>query len=1369
MNNTSLFRFKSILIVTLLLLIKGFSFAQTNSQFMQEANSNGFFLKKVVSDTTIASGQTFSYTLYFSIPAGATNVNLIDVLPNALTFQGYSVSAVCGTMNVTSAPTVGNQGGTLQLNFPSVPSGCSGSVSMTVKFPAGTTCNGTGVRNNVCMNGNVGPVKTDFCTGFVSTSATAINPWQIGKSVVGAAFQGGTCPNVTLDSIITYRICVSKIYGTNGQLNLVNGVVTDVLPSGATLVSSTCGVTQAGNTLTWNVGNMAVTPPYNQQCCDIQVKYPRALFPIGSQITNSATLTGGLGSAQPTCGQFTQNSNQTCVEIKGYVQGSFAKYAYTTGQPGCGGYYWIQFCNTGTLPITGLTITDNLPAGLTGYSTSNGAGVTSSISGGVMTATYAGTLAPGGCAYVQVNFTIPNSATVGSTINNCATATYTGLTTPIQACAPFVVTAPAAKACIWKEICSPQASYTAGQIVRYRLRVQNIGGQAITGASITDILNPNLQYVGNPTYYSTTVYNSPCSNPALPSGATAWTGLTASQSGQTLTWNLPTIGASCQNLFYQYCSNYGNFSVPFYYIEFDVKIVDTACIGNIPNFFAISGGNVTAQNSNTEYVNVVGTAAFNLDKTVSKDNGATYAASTAAPAGSNVRFKLKFTPSVSSTTAMRHVTYVDLMPRSNGAGDLYVLNRASNRGSAFDLNFQNVVSTTPTATGGYDVLNSANAKVNGILIPTVGTMFPYAGGVGVPTWTNPIINTPIPVNSKNLTAYFGTTAILAAGAEAVFNAQIPAGTTAQLSSCNSFAANAATCHLINSSLMTNQAMAPLESGTACVSATPSVFVCCDSVKIVNPVITNNKCCSRITATCDIKSIKVVLTNGTISGAAFSGPSAACYANPAPAIGQTSYTFNPASSACVGFDLQICANATVAGNVILDYLITFSNGQECRRFDTLKCEVIPPVDCCKETQVISYDNVDKCCSQLITKCPVKLVTVSVLNGTLGNVTFAGTTASFYTGLTNSALTTANFGASSSPTGGIDMTTCPISANNGNPVYINYVIYFTDGTECKKSDTLKCAVTPINCCEGVKIVPAPNLKCCSQLTTTCPVRQILVNVISGGLLGNVSFSGTSASSYTGVTGSSATLMNFMASTIPTTGLDITVCPKITANPTIIRYTITFMNGTQCEKLDTIKCTPPTTDCIISACIGYTATGLSTNFNASGTTSNQPIVMYVWNFGDGQYTTTTTPLVNHVYAANGTYKVCMTVHTLYNGSICGCVKEVCKEVKVQQGATSTSSCTSGLTSGGGQSEVGRIVASPNPSSADFHITLENATDILSESGSELKLMNLQGQTVFTKKLAIGEKELDIQAVTLPAGLYLVSLLKDGEVMSTVKVVKN
>jgi uncharacterized repeat protein (TIGR01451 family) len=1586
---TTNFRLKSLLITLLFFFVQGFSYAQS---YVSEANQNGFFLKKVVSDTTIASGQTFSYTIYFSIPAGASNVNVKDVIPAGLVYQGYSISAICGTMNVVSTPVVGSQGGTLQLAFPSVTAGCSGSISITVNFPIGTTCNGTMARNQACMFGTTNGKLTEFCTGFVNTTATAVNPWQIGKYIVNAAYQGGACPRVTLDSVITYQICVSKMYGTNGQLNLVGGVVTDVLPAGATLQSSTCGATQSGNTITWNVGNVSVSPPYNSQCCNISVLYPRALFPLGSQITNNATLTGGLGSAQPSCGTFSQVSNSTCVEIKGYTQGYFGKYAYTTGQPGCGGYYSIQFCNTGTLPITGLTITDNLPTTLAGYSLSNGAGVTSSISGGVMTATYAGSLAPGACAIVQVNFTIPAGATVGSTINNCANATYTGLGTPIQSCAPFVVAAPAAQACIWKEVCSPQTSYTAGQVLRYRLRVQNIGGQAITGASFSDVLNPNLTYVGNPTYYTTSTWGSPCSvGGTLPSGATALTGVTFSQSGQNLTWNLPTIPATCQNLFYIYCSNYGNFSVPYYYVEFDVKISDSACIGNIPNYFAITGGNVTAQNSNVEYVNVVGTAAFNLDKTVSSDNGVTYASSATSAAGSNVNFKLKFTPSITSTTAMRHVTMAELMPRDNGASDLFILNRGLNRGSAFDLNYQNTVSTAPAATGFYDATNVLNSYVKTINIPSVGFMFSYLGGSGTPTWTSG----SIPANSKNIYAYFGSTAIGASGAVGVFKAQIPSGTAAQLTACNTFAANAATCHLINSGLMVNMPMAESESGTACVTTTTSQPPpCCDSVKVAPSSSTTSKCCSRITFTgqCEIKGISVSLTNGTISSASFAGASAACYNNPSPSIGTAFYSFTPVSGVCTSLDLQLCAKATTAGWVYINYTVVFANGSKCDKRDSIKCDVIVPPSCCEGIKITPIIDAQKCCSQITTLCPVRGVQVDIVGGVLGNVAFAGTSGSLYTGLTGSSLTTTNFTASSVPTTGLDLTVCPkvssnptiihyvltfvdgtkcerydtlncidktccekveviklsaqgkccseiratcpikniaVSVSNGtlgdvsflgatagcytaisgstltttnfnpncppttansgidlvicpkptaNPMYITYVITFGDGTTCTKYDTLNCidktccdkveiiklsaqgkccseirATCPIkniavsvsngtlgdvsflgtnagcftaitgsaltttnfapacaantgidlvicpkptanpmiityvitfadgtkcekfdtlncapNCCEQTQIVAILDKKCCSRIKTTCKIKTMQLSVV-GGTIGDVTFGGINAACYTNITGSGSTNMLIAPTCAGGAELDMMICPKITANPTIIKYVLNFTNGEVCEKFDTIRCTPPTDTCLISACFAHNANGLSVNFNATGTTSNYPIVMYVWSYGDGTYGTSTTPTMSHNYTTSGSYDVCMTVQVFYKGTICDCSKKICKKIQISQGAVSSSGCTSSLTSTTASGEVGQLKASPNPSSHDFHVTLDKMESVLENGKAEIRLYNVQGKLILTKTIDVLTKEFDIQAESYPAGLYMMTLQKDGEVISSIKVVKN
>ena len=257
-------KFYGILLFSLIVisgLITSHSAADAQS-WVAEAQQNGFKLKKVVSDTTIATGQTFSYTIYFTIPPNAANVMISDALPSSVEFLGHSYTSACGTPTV-SAPAVNSMGGTYSLNWASVPGGCTGSITLTVRFPNGVTCDGAAARNNACMSGRVGDTFAEFCTPYVSTVAQASNPWHVNKYPLDLAWQGGNCQYASGSDTITYRICVYKNVGTTGQLNLVNGVVTDTLPAGATLVNSNCGATQSGNVITWNVGNMNALPSYN--------------------------------------------------------------------------------------------------------------------------------------------------------------------------------------------------------------------------------------------------------------------------------------------------------------------------------------------------------------------------------------------------------------------------------------------------------------------------------------------------------------------------------------------------------------------------------------------------------------------------------------------------------------------------------------------------------------------------------------------------------------------------------------------------------------------------------------------------------------------------------------------------------------------------------------------------------------------------------------------------------------------------------------------------------------------------------------------------------------------------------------------------
>ncbi len=788
----------------------------------------GFYLKKVVSDTAICSGQTFSYTIYFSLPAGTQSATIWDNVPSPLVVHSVSVSPACGTPTVTAPPP--GTGGQVSLVYSSgsIPSGgCSGSMTIVVSFPNGVTCNGTSVRNRVCMTATIqtpsGPGMVEFCTPFVTTTAKASNPWQIGKQVLNGTWGGGNCPWKVVGDTVTYQICVYKNNpapcGGYGQLNLVNGVVTDVLPAGAQFISASpsAGVTVSGNTVTWNVGNLSATQPYSSPCVTLKVYYPPAQFPTNSQITNTATLTGQLGSPQQPCGQFQLTSTvcwQKVLPSPPTTQASLFKWGSTNGQPGCAGTYWIQFCNTGntTLPANSVVIRDTLPATLTLSSASGSPNLTVNTSGNIVTATLNAPLPPNACTYVTVNFTISQSATPNSTITNCAYATVQGLTQPLSSCWSFVVNAPAPNPCVWKEICSPQNSYSLGQVIRMRLRVQNIGGLPITGATITDNLNPNFEYVGSPNFYKSNTWNTPCNPPIGQGGVTAWTPApNISVSGQTVTISNVNIPASCQSVFWNGCGMYGNNTVPYYWIEFDVKIRDTAGLGNIPNSFTLSGGGVSSpMTSNTVLVLTTGQVGFTLTKEVAPDTSS-WASSLNVSPGGTLYYRLRMPLAVGSVP-LRHATFVDLLPRDAGTADNRILpNPCQPRGSQFDVTYQAVVLTSDPVNW---YTNTAATQASATAISTATgspTLFPTSCGTGTP-WT-----AGVGPGDKNLGIYFTTAVGASFVPTVIFQAKAAQGATPGQIACNSFAAGGAVRHYFNTSTLQDVAVAPLESGNVCIA------------------------------------------------------------------------------------------------------------------------------------------------------------------------------------------------------------------------------------------------------------------------------------------------------------------------------------------------------------------------------------------------------------------------------------------------------------------------------------------------------------------------------------------------------------------------
>lgn len=915
-------------IVALLIFI-GTCFSLQSQSWVSEVSQDGFILKKVVSDTTVPSGQNFSYTIYYTIPAGATNVTITDNIPTSLQFLGYSVNNACGTPTV-SAPAVNSMGGLLSVSWASVAGGCSGSITVTVAFPNGITCPGASARNNACIMATLNGKSLEFCTGYVVTQATASNPWNINKYPLNLAYIGGNCQYATGNDTVTFRIYVYKSVGTTGQLNLVNGVVTDTLPTGAVLVGSSCGATQTGNVITWNVGNMSALPSYNSTFCDFQIYYPLAQFPNGSNITNKATLTGDLGPTTNPCSNFTKDAS-TCVTKSSYQSGNISKWVYTNRQPGCAGRYLIYICNNGTVNLPVVAV-DTIPSALTSISVGPTSNLTATLNGNIVNIT--GNLAPGQCGYVYVNFTIPTTATVGSTISNCAY--FTSLQPIETACSSFIVENPSSKVCLWKEICQAQTSYTPGSIFRYRLRVQNIGGLAMNGVTLTDTLNPNLEYVGNPSYYISNTWNITSCKPN-PTPAEQWSGVSLSYNplNNVVSASLPTIASVCQNIYYTNCGMYGTGGVPYYYIEFDVKVRDTSALGNIPNDFHLSGGSLgnTNEESNTVMVLVTGVIGYNLQKEVQGANDPNYTNTTTAAAGSQVNFKLKMNSS--GTAALSHVTFADLLPRDAGTSDQFILTPCLPRNSQFDLSFVNMIGTPiPATLTSYNNNTTLLANINNLLpVGAPGNSFTIGCGTNG-TWAS-----GLSAGNKNMGLYFGSTAI-GTSAEYQFKALISNSAKVGEMACNSFAASGWTKHLIQSSILNYQRAGELESPKTCVTIKKDdePTGCLEDVKY------------EVVCKGEDPNTGVVYYSFSLSASSCT-PAILMLSSPDVSFLTTSYTLNSSP-----WSINATFSPTSNNNPITIHYILSCNGKRC--IDSIKVDLPPcggdtgggepdPKDCCRE--------------------------------------------------------------------------------------------------------------------------------------------------------------------------------------------------------------------------------------------------------------------------------------------------------------------------------------------------------------------------------------------------------------------------------------
>ena len=208
------------------------------------------------------------------------------------------------------------------------------------------------------------------------------------------------------------------------------------------------------------------------------------------------------------------NGDVTITYDFGLVSGANVRISKTgpaTALPGQTISFNLAYANDGPAAAQNVTVVDNLPAGLT-YASANPA--PSSASGQTITWNL-GTLASGASGVLSVQATVSANAN-GSYTNQAQISTTTPNDTPGDNTSTSTVNVLRPNVAIQK---TGPAAVTAGGSIAYTLSYQSNGSASADNVGVVDTLPAGLTFVS--------------ASPAPSSVA-----------GQTLTWNLGTLGAS---------------------------------------------------------------------------------------------------------------------------------------------------------------------------------------------------------------------------------------------------------------------------------------------------------------------------------------------------------------------------------------------------------------------------------------------------------------------------------------------------------------------------------------------------------------------------------------------------------------------------------------------------------------------------------------------------------------------------------------------------------------------------------------------------------------------------------------------------------
>ncbi|MEM8996688.1 MAG: hypothetical protein AAGF23_18020, partial [Acidobacteriota bacterium] len=359
---------------------------------------------------TVPAGVDFRYRVSYScdlvsIPSCDSAVVTVD-LPPEVSFQG----AFFPPLDVASANHDGSStGGTVTFTFQaSVPAGNTGDLDITVRFPNGSTPDGTTTTNLGDAVTSIGSGLDTQMADLDPVTATASPQVDIDVTLQGAWVDDCPDPNV-------YRVTIGPSTGS-GSLDFID--VTQLvltLPTGVTGVSPNDGgvFDVAANTVTWtNLGSVNVP---NSITVTVDLSFPDPPFSAGQTVTAFAEATvdalgeppGTLVGPLPfndTLRQFTETPDASVA--KRFNDGRPSSVPPAEGQTFT---YRMDVRNAGNIPLDSMVVVDD---GDGAGADLDGALTIDAVSTGAYSAGYTG--------LVTVSFTtnLSPSAVLGSSPGN---------------------------------------------------------------------------------------------------------------------------------------------------------------------------------------------------------------------------------------------------------------------------------------------------------------------------------------------------------------------------------------------------------------------------------------------------------------------------------------------------------------------------------------------------------------------------------------------------------------------------------------------------------------------------------------------------------------------------------------------------------------------------------------------------------------------------------------------------------------------------------------------------------------------------------------------------------------------------------------